>query len=206
MSLSRRTGKWRLSHLQQCLLMNDMKLLAEKHNWVSVRCTGHTLQLIVNSSLKDTSISKALGAARTLVEHFKRSELANTKLKEKQHQMNTPEHKLIQDVSTRWNSTFFMLERLLEQRWPITVTLSDSEVTPRGKHYFDLKPDQWSLLEELTQGLQPFQCATEFLSGQEYATLSCFPQLAKGLQRSVQQSLSFETAPGKAFLTKASKE
>ncbi len=68
-----------------------MKLLAEKHNWVSVRCTGHTLQLIVNSSLKDTSISKALGAARTLVEHFKRSELANTKLKEKQHQMNTLE-------------------------------------------------------------------------------------------------------------------
>ncbi len=183
-----------------------MKLLAEKHNWVSVRCTGHTLQLIVNSSLKDTSISKALGAARTLVEHFKRSELANTKLKEKQHQMNTPEHKLIQDVSTRWNSTFFMLERLLEQRWPITATLSDPEVTPRGKHYFDLKPDQWSLLEELTQGLQPFQCATEFLSGQEYATLSCFPQLAKGLQRSVQQSLSFETEPGKAFLTKASKE
>ncbi|XP_057208474.1 E3 SUMO-protein ligase ZBED1-like [Triplophysa rosa] len=183
-----------------------MKLLAEKHNWVSVRCAGHTLQLIVNSSLKDTSISKALGAARTLVEHFKRSELANTKLKEKQHQMNTPEHKLIQDVSTRWNSTYFMVERLLEQRWPITATLSDPEVTPRGKHYFDLKPDQWSLLEELTQGLQPFQCATEFLSGQEYATLSCLPQLAKGLQRSVQQSLRFETAPGKAFLTNASKE
>ncbi|KAI7799915.1 putative zinc finger BED domain-containing protein 1-like [Triplophysa rosa] len=182
------------------------KFNISKHNWVSVRCAGHTLQLIVNSSLKDTSISKALGAARTLVEHFKRSELANTKLKEKQHQMNTPEHKLIQDVSTRWNSTYFMVERLLEQRWPITATLSDPEVTPRGKHYFDLKPDQWSLLEELTQGLQPFQCATEFLSGQEYATLSCLPQLAKGLQRSVQQSLRFETAPGKAFLTNASKE
>ncbi len=76
------------------------------------------------------------------MEHFKRSELANTKLKEKQHQMNTTEHKLIQDVSTRWNSTFFMLERLLEQCWPIMATLSDPEVTPRGKHYFDLKPDQ----------------------------------------------------------------
>ncbi|KAK9976475.1 hypothetical protein ABG768_021680 [Culter alburnus] len=183
-----------------------LKLLAEKHKWVSVRCTGHTLQLVVNNSLKETTISKALGAARTLVEHFRRSELANTKLKEKQQQMNTPEHKLIQDVTTRWNSTYFMLERLLEQRWPITATLSDPEVTPRGKHYFDLKPDQWSLLEELTQGLQPFQCATEFLSGQEYATLSCLPQLAKGLQRSVQQSLNFETTPGKAFLAKASKE
>ncbi|KAK9973177.1 hypothetical protein ABG768_023920, partial [Culter alburnus] len=61
----------------------------------------------------------------------------------------------------------------------------------------------WSLLEELTQGLQPFQCATEFLSGQEYATLSCLPQLAKELQRSVQQSLSFETTPGKAFFSQS---
>ncbi|GAA6085219.1 zinc finger BED domain-containing protein 4-like [Tachysurus ichikawai] len=183
-----------------------LKLLAEKHNWVSVRCTGHTLQLVVNNSLKETSISKALGAARTLVEHFRRSELANTKLKEKQQQMNTAEHRLIQDVTTRWNSTYFMLERLLEQRWPITATLSDPEVTPRGKHYFDLKPDQWSLLEELTQGLQLFQCSTEFLSGQEYTTLSCLPQLAKGLQRSVTQSLNFETTPEKAFLAKASRE
>ncbi|XP_051976953.1 zinc finger BED domain-containing protein 4-like [Xyrauchen texanus] len=180
-----------------------LKLLAEKHKWVSVRYTGHTLQLIVNNSLKETSIGKALGAARSLVEHFRRSELANTKLKEKQQQMNTPEHKLIQDVTTRWNSTYFMVERLLEQRWPVTATLSDPEVTPRGKHYFDLKPDQWSLLEELTQGLQPFQCATEFLSGQEYTTLSCLPQLAKGLQRSVQQSLIFETTPGKVFFSQS---
>ena len=96
--------------------------------------------------------------------------------------------------------------RLLEQRWPITAALSDPEVTPKSKQYFDLKPDQWSLLDELTQGLQPFQCATEFLSGQEYATPLCLPKLAKGLQRSVEQSLSFETTPGKAFLAKASKD
>jgi len=62
-----------------------------------------------------------------------------------------------------------MMKRLLEQSWPISATLSYLEVTPRGKHYIDLKPDQCSLLEELAQaqGLQPFQCAPEFLSGQE---------------------------------------
>lgn len=147
-----------------------MQMLEEKHGWASVRCSGHTLQLIVNNALKEPSISRAVGAARHLVEHFRRSELANTKLKVKQQQINTPQHKLIQDVSTRWNSTYYMVERLLEQRWPVTATLSDTEVTPRGKQYFDLKPDQWVQLEELTQGLQPFQCATVYLSGQEYAT------------------------------------
>ncbi|XP_051580157.1 E3 SUMO-protein ligase ZBED1-like [Myxocyprinus asiaticus] len=181
-----------------------MKMLADKHNWVSVRCTGHTLQLIVNNSLKETSICKALGAARTLVEHFKKSELAHTKLKEKQQQMNTPEHKLIQDVSTRWNSTYFMVERLLEQRWLIIATLSDPEVTPRGKHYFDL----FCLISGHCLKSWPRACSlfNVPLSGQEYATLSCLPQLAKGLQRSVQQSLSFETTPRKAFLAKVSKE
>ena len=89
--------------------------------------------------------------------------------------MNTVQHKLIQDVSTRWNSTYYMVERLLQQRWPVTVTLSDPEVTPRGKHYFDLKPDQWVLLEEVVQGLQPFECAKVYLTGQDYATASCLP-------------------------------
>lgn len=97
-----------------------------------------------------------------------------------------------------------MVARLLEQRWPVTATLSDPEVTPRGKHYFDLKPEQWVLLEELVQGLGPFECATVFLSGQEYATASCLPQLVKGLQRSIQQT-QFETSSGKAFQAIAGK-
>lgn len=118
--------------------------------------------------------------------------------------MNTAEDKLIQDVSTRWNSTYDMVERLLEQRWPVTATLSDPEVTPRGKHYFDLKPEQWVLLEELVKGLQPFECAPVYLNGQEYATASCLPQLVKGLQRSIQQT-QFETSSGKAFQVIAGK-
>lgn len=91
-----------------------------------------------------------------------------------------------------------MVERLLEQWWPVTATLSDPEVTPRGKHYCDLKPDQWVILEDLVQGLQPFECSTVFLSGQEYSTASCLPQLVKGLHRSVLQT-QYQTSAGKAF-------
>lgn len=65
-------------------------ILEEKHGWSSVRWTGHTLQLVINTALKHTSIEKAVGAARCLVEHFKKSELASSKLREKQQQMATP--------------------------------------------------------------------------------------------------------------------
>ncbi|XP_042343871.1 E3 SUMO-protein ligase ZBED1-like [Plectropomus leopardus] len=177
------------------------KILAEKHGWASVRCAGHTLNLVVQGALKkNQAISKCVAAARCLVEHFKKSELACSKLKDKQQQMGTPLHMLVQDVSTRWNSTFHMLFRLLEQRWPVTAALSDPAVTPRGKHYLDLKPEQWDVIQELNQALEPFEGATVFLSGQEYVTLSALPQLVQSLKKSI-QTPAFETAPVKSYQT-----
>ena len=71
-------------------------------------------------------------------------------------------HNLIQDVSTRWNSTFYMIERLVEQRWPITAVLSDNSVTKPSDRYLDLKSEQWEILSALKELLHPrddfFQC------------------------------------------------
>ena len=94
--------------------------------------------------------------------------------------------KLTQDVATRWNSTFFIIDRLVEQRWPVTATLSDPAITQRSKHYLDLKAEQWSLLEELTTVLKPFEMATTFMSGESYVTISVVPPLVKGLLRSTE--------------------
>lgn len=93
-----------------------LRILEEKHGIASLRSAGHTLQLAVNHALKDPQISRVLRAAKSLVEHLKKRELASTRLKAKQQQMDTPEHTLIQDVSVRWNSTLHMISRLLEQR------------------------------------------------------------------------------------------
>ncbi|XP_074535564.1 E3 SUMO-protein ligase ZBED1-like [Halichoeres trimaculatus] len=179
-------------------------ILNKKYGWMSVRCAGHTLQLVVNHALKQTQITKTLGAARCLVAHFRKSELASSKLKTKQQQMGTPEHKLIQDVSTRWNSTFYMVTRLLEQRWPLTAVLSDPTVTQSQKQYLDLKPDQWALLDELARALQAFECATVFLSGESYVTVSALPPLVRGLLKSTQ--VSYDSAPVQAFQAVASEE
>ena len=52
--------------------------------------------------------------SRKLVGHFKHSVVAMTGLRGKQIQLDIPQHHLIQDVATRWNSTYFMLDRLAE--------------------------------------------------------------------------------------------
>lgn len=124
--------------------MAAARILNERHGWASVRRVGYTLNLVVQSILKNNkTIASCVASARCLVENFKKSELACTKLKEKQQQIGMPPLRLIQDVSTCWNSTYHMLSRLLGQQWPVTAALSDPAVNPKFKHhYLDLKPEQ----------------------------------------------------------------
>uniref|UniRef100_A0A8C4YW19 HAT C-terminal dimerisation domain-containing protein n=1 Tax=Gadus morhua TaxID=8049 RepID=A0A8C4YW19_GADMO len=185
-------------------VLKALRILEERQGVASLRCAGHTTQLIVNHALKEPCINKALGAARSLAGYFHSSDVATLKLKLKQEQMGTAQHKLTQDVAVRWNSSYYMIKRLLEQRWPVTATLSDPEVTNAAKHYLDMKPDQWSLLEELQQALEPFEQATVYLSGEAYVTVSVLPPLVKALQKSTQTV--FESASVTTFQTAAAAE
>ncbi|KAL7386842.1 hypothetical protein ABVT39_014639 [Epinephelus coioides] len=159
-----------------------VRILEEKHGVASIRCAGHTFQLVVNHTMKEPVIDKALSAAWCLVQHFKKSKPASTKLKQKQKQMGTAEHKLIQDVAVRCNSAYYMINRLLEQRWPVVATRNHTawKALPRSEKMN-------SGLEELEVVLKPFEQATVFLSGQSYVTGSVLSPLLKGLLKSTQK-------------------
>ena len=88
-------------------------------------CFAHTLQLAVSKGLDANGLNQLSSPAKKLVGHFKHSALATASLRQKQEQMNVPKHHLIQDVVTRWNSTFPMFQRLLEQRWVVYAVLHD---------------------------------------------------------------------------------
>ena len=115
--------------------------------------------LAVNAGLEcNRSITKVIGGANPLVGHFKHSTVATKALEAKQQQMDSPKHRLISSCKTRWNSTFEMLERLIEARWPICSVLSDKKYTKLADaQTLDLKPDQWKLMEELVSCLKPLQ-------------------------------------------------
>ena len=113
--------------------------------------------------------------------HFHHSVAATTALKEKQKQLCPAEHHLIQDVSTRWRSTFFMFEHLLEQHWAIYVVLHDESITSSDHRVLDLKSEQWELIQQLTVVLKPLQVATTALSGEFKATVSLIYPVVSGL-------------------------
>ncbi|CAG8810358.1 12553_t:CDS:2, partial [Racocetra persica] len=84
------------------------------------------------------------------------------------------------DTETRWNSTFFLLERLKYFHNTLSVfaekLFRDSNRTTRidGEPLIKLIPssDNWAALEELLLLLQPFVDATNLTSGNTYPTLS----------------------------------
>ena len=144
---------------------SNMVLASQLHEeWDDLPCFGHTLQLAVNTGLDLNVISRLTAVCRRIVNHFKHSVVATTALVDKQKVMGIAQHKLIQDVSTRWNSTYFMYERLIEQRWTIYAVIHDEQITPSSQRNLDLKTDQRDLLDQLVVVLKPLQIATTALS------------------------------------------
>ncbi|XP_065892775.1 E3 SUMO-protein ligase ZBED1-like [Dysidea avara] len=70
-------------------------LLQIEKGWAGVNCSAHILQLCISDGFKNnTSIDRALGAARKLVGHFHHSTLATAELYKQQSQMNMNQQKL----------------------------------------------------------------------------------------------------------------
>ena len=91
-------------------------------------CFAHSLNLVVKKSLDATAgIDNIRTRARKVVTFFKTSTTAKEKLREVQKQFNRPVKKLIQEVDTRWNSTFLMLQHLFEERQSVGGSTCNAE-------------------------------------------------------------------------------
>ena len=84
-------------------------------NWINIVCFAHTLQLAVLKAVDVSAVSKALACCRNLVSHFNRSSKSTNLLRKKQGDLKHESLCLIQEVATRWNSSYYMVERVLNQ-------------------------------------------------------------------------------------------
>ncbi|XP_075167887.1 zinc finger BED domain-containing protein 4-like [Haematobia irritans] len=79
-------------------------------------CVSHTLQLAIHDAFnKNVQLKSLIEKCRKIVSHFKKSEKASRTFKSIQKECGLPDHRLLQDVSVRWNSSYIMMERLVEQ-------------------------------------------------------------------------------------------
>lgn len=146
--------------------------------WFERSCFAHTLQLSISDAFAETPTATAVcKKARAIVGHYKHSPSASHKLETLMDQLKGHKLRLIQDVPTRWNSQYLMLERLLDMKEPVTVELATS-----GNTSIECPTaEEWRDISDLVKTLRPLYEATVDCSAEKYPTLSCQIPIIFGL-------------------------
>jgi hypothetical protein len=173
-----------------------------------LRCAGHIFNLVAHSILFGTdnanlepigdaihdddilSLELAkwrskgpIGKLHNIVLWIRRSALHRERLQEKQRELGFKDKKqLVQDNSTRWNSTYYSLQRAVELRQPVEAILDEEmstwqlncrkaadtgkDLPPQPSHLVDyLSQHDWSTITDLLLVLKPLEQATKLLQG-----------------------------------------
>ena len=147
-----------------------------------VPCFSHTLQLAIEDSLKAHAlIQNAISEAKKVVSFFHRSSKASTALKGLQEEKGVTPLVLIQDVATRWNSQYLMMDRILKLKLEVITLLHDKEIVKPvdRKNLVDDLP--WGVMEDIVPILAPLAQATELLTKEAEPTCGSVYPVILGL-------------------------
>ncbi|CAG9840810.1 unnamed protein product [Diabrotica balteata] len=157
-------------------------------------CVAHTLNLSVQEAIsKDETVKQLIAKCRTIVSHFNHSVVASERLKSMQKQLRCPLYKVKQDVSTRWNSTLTMMERLLLLKDPLSAIIVSLPNVPPF-----LTIAEWEIISDLVPVLKPAELMTSELSGARYSTMSRIIPLVRGIQHLLMNKKT-KSPPGKSL-------
>ncbi|XP_074482295.1 zinc finger BED domain-containing protein 4 [Sebastes fasciatus] len=170
----------------------------EDHGHVTMQCFGHTIDLIVSEAIKSQRmVQNLLSIARKICERVHRSAKAKEKLSELQRVHQLPENQLIQDVPSKWRTSFFMLERLVEQKNAI------DEMSIECNFREMISCDQWEVMLSVCNALKPFEVACREMNNRT-ATLGQVIPLIHILNRKI--DLLFDETVGIDNMLRSLKE
>jgi hypothetical protein len=149
-----------------------------------VRCFAHTLNLVPEKSFQNSpEISVILEKVRKIIRWFKNSVIGSDELRKMQMNDGVPEGttlKLKQDVQTRWNSVFYMIDRFIQLSRYVSQILLDN---PSGPDM--IVATELNTLKELQLILKPLEIATRELSGEKYVTISKVIPIIHGIHHQI---------------------
>lgn len=129
-----------------------------------IPCFAHILNLVAQNSMQQcTELQSLIIKVKNIVTWFKQSNIASNELRK----ATQKETKLIQEVPTRWNSTYYMIERFLELRTIVNDIIIRHKNAPPM-----LTASELSILCSVLQVLRPIEAATKEVSGDKYCTSS----------------------------------
>lgn len=151
----------------------DLNLMSDG-DYFHVRCCAHILNLIVQDGLKE--LDEAIVKVRDTVKYCKGSQARKKSfLRSVQYVGIDSTRGLRQDVPTRWNSTYHMLDSALYHKKAI-LHLAKTDANYVHCPSFE----EWSRIEKICNFLQVFHDVTLAFSGSKYPTSNLyFPNVLK---------------------------
>ena len=180
---------WAITHKVKCLVTDAAANMIASTKILQIRhsiCIAHTLNLLVKKSCDQIpALTSIRHKSRQIVTYFRSSTTAKEKLAQVQQQMGRPSLKLINEVPTRWNSTYQMLARLHDEKEPVWVSLGSlkTDITP-------LTADELNIIGEALLVLAPFHQATVELSEEKRVSGSKIIPMMKMLYHALERNAS----------------
>lgn len=205
---------WLISDKVKIISIDNAKNISKAVGTMDVtliRCLGHTINLMVRKVLTDSPsfdinqtdidhdentenaevcsvdyLQSLLKKCRMICSKFNHSSQLNHKLIKEQGENGLH---LIQEVLTRWNSTYSMIERLVKLRLYVNNVLTQSHSSQNKNKSLILNDNEEKNLNDLIDTLYPFFEITKKLSGEYYSTVSCIVPSVKSLHLSMEANL-----------------
>ena len=140
---------------------SNMVLAMKVLEWIRILCFSHSLQLAAEEALKLPQVVYALTRCRRLVSHFHHSAKSANLLWKKQVDLHQEQLHLIRDVQTRWNSSYYMVERIILMQQPLSATLYAIQ-----KGDLMLSNSEFIILEEYIAIMKPIVEITKAIGGE----------------------------------------
>ncbi len=147
---------------------SNIKKAAQDMGYRRLSCFAHSLNLVAMDSIKSVSkLQEVRDKVSKVVRLTKQSTMAKEKLDQIQATLGMTPKKLKQDVPTRWNSLFDMLERCYDLKDAITIFLTHPGM---DKDVGTFSSSEWQVIEDAVSLLRPCYEATVELSGEKMST------------------------------------
>ena len=156
---------------------SNMKTMFNFLPWDRADCGNHTAQLVINDEVFNMASDDTLCCkCRTVCTFANKSYQFAQALIQAQVSEDHPGVQglyLVQDVATRWNSTFNMLERFLKLREGISKVLDDQKWEKKLK--VNIYRADWDLMSKVVTVLRGFKEATEMLFSSQASISQIIP-------------------------------
>ncbi|KAM7496681.1 hypothetical protein LguiA_021095 [Lonicera macranthoides] len=163
--------------------LSNEGVLRSNGDYFHVRCCAHVLNLIVQDGLK--AIDEGIVNIRESVKYVKGSQVKKQKFMEcvKFVHLN-PKKGLRQDVPTRWNATYLMIESVIfYHRAFFRLALSDYNFIHCASD------EEWGKIEKIFRFLEVFFEATCIFSGNKYPTTNLYFPSISMVERTLKEEM-----------------